>query len=117
MRKIKHSILPIVIVSAGVLIGTGCVVSRTSPADITKVSPDSSGFNLTTPRNTDDQVQTARLKDIQSKKPSEFCQKSQSRHKSLIEKTRSVLELERQGLLSEEEAETLIRRVVNDNGR
>lgn len=116
MRKIKHSILPIVIVSAGVLIGTGCV-SRTSPADITKVSPDSSGFNLTTPRNTGDQVQTARLKDIQSKKPSEFCQKSQSRHKSLIEKTRSVLELERQGLLSEEEAETLIRRAVNDNGR
>lgn len=107
MRNTNNGIMPICVVLACALSGTGCV-SKTSPADITKVYPASSHANLTAPQNAGDQVQIAQLKEAQSKEPSE------SRKKSLIEKTRFVLELERQGVLSEKEAEDLIRRAVND---
>ena len=112
MKSTTDNILFTGMVLAGVFIGTGCV-SRTTPADITKVSP--------IPRQADllhhkkgggNQVKAAQH---QSSKIKTQRQESQEfRRESLIEKTRRILELEKQGLLSKKEAEALIRRAVND---
>ena len=57
------------------------------------------------------------VKAAQHQSPKIKTQRQESqefRRESLIEKTRRILELEKQGLLSKKEAEALIRRAVND---